>query len=164
MATLAVAIILSATTIPAYNSMIQRNEMTSSVNALVGELRYARSEALKRSASVTICPTADGAVCNGSGSPWMPQESPDHLIFVDSNGNGAFDASDDTVLKLSPATFGAVSVAATGGETFFSFSPKGVITVPNANMQYATSGSSSAQSCLTISLTGRSSVKSGACP
>jgi len=161
MITLAVATILTLTTVPAYTSMIERNEVASSVNAFVSELRFARSEALKRVATVSICPTANGVDCNTATSPWMPSGSSAHLIFVDSDGDGTFDTADDTVLKLTPAAFAAVSVSATGGEKFFSFSQKGIMTVPNPNLQYSTS--SSVQRCLSVSLTGRSSVEHGVC-
>ena len=50
MVTLAVGVILMTATIPAYTAMTQRSEIASSINAFVSELRFARSEALKRSA------------------------------------------------------------------------------------------------------------------
>lgn len=161
MVTLAVGTILVVTTVPAYTSMTERSAVASSVNAFVGELRYARSEALKRSANVSICPTANSLDCNNATSPWMPSGSSEHMIFVDNDGDGTFDTSDDEVLKLIPAVFGSVNVSATGGEKFFSFSRKGIMTVPNPNLQF--SASSSNQRCLSMTLTGRSSVEHGAC-
>lgn len=43
--------------IPSYQSLIRNNRMTVQVNELVADIHYARSEAIKRGQSVSVCRT-----------------------------------------------------------------------------------------------------------
>lgn len=65
--TLAVAAVLLGIAIPSYRSMVQRNAMTASVNDLVGDLQYARSEAVTRGTRVFVCKSANQSSCATSG-------------------------------------------------------------------------------------------------
>ena len=55
MVTLAVSAILLGIGVPAFNDLIASNRLTTQTNELVGALHYARSEALKRNRSITLC-------------------------------------------------------------------------------------------------------------
>lgn len=59
MITIAVAAILVTIAIPSYRGVVQSNAMVTQVNDLVGDLVYARSEAITRGRSVSICPGND---------------------------------------------------------------------------------------------------------
>lgn len=69
MVTLAVAAILVTIAIPSYRGLVQRNALTASVNDLVGDLNYARSEAVTRGQSVYLCQSSDQASCT-KDSDW----------------------------------------------------------------------------------------------
>jgi type IV fimbrial biogenesis protein FimT len=161
---LAVALILTATTVPTYTAVVHRNEISSTVNAFVGELQFARSEALKRGSTVSLCPTVDGSSCSAVASPWSPSASTGYLVFVDGNGNGTIDAG-DTLLKRFSTNFDAISVALTNPEPdpkFVAFSRKGLLTSTEAAFQFGVDDN--AERCMTLSLTGRSTLNSGECP
>lgn len=63
--TLAVAAIIIGLMIPSFQSVIRNNEMTTETNSLLSALQLARSEAVKRSDSVSV--SAKGA---GFGAGW----------------------------------------------------------------------------------------------
>lgn len=67
--TMAVAIILVAIAVPNFRTSVQNNRMAAQINDLTADLSYARSEAIKRRANVSVCVTTDGANCS-IGSWW----------------------------------------------------------------------------------------------
>ncbi len=87
---MAIAGILISVGIPSFANMIQDGRQSATYNALVGELSYARSEAVKRSLTVSVCARSTDTECAVS-SDW----SDGWLLFVDNNGNGAADAGED---------------------------------------------------------------------
>lgn len=72
MTTLLVAAVVLGIGIPAFNQFIATNQMASGVNDLISSLHLARTEAVKRRANVTICPSAnpmaDPPACDNAGS------------------------------------------------------------------------------------------------
>ena len=68
MITVAVAAIRMALAVPSFTSLINNNRLTSGSNALVTAMHHARSEAVRRNARVTLCASADGATCAGTGN------------------------------------------------------------------------------------------------
>lgn len=83
--------------VPAFTRFMANAEMTSAVNDLVTSLHGARSEALKRRATVLLCPAAAGGGCDFSATPGAGW-----LVFVDLNDNGQLDGA-DVVLDAHPA-------------------------------------------------------------
>jgi len=66
--TIAVAAVLLGIAIPSYRGVVQRNAMAATVNDLVGDLQYARSQAVTRGQPVHLCKSADNATCAIKGS------------------------------------------------------------------------------------------------
>lgn len=74
MVTLAVAAVVLGIGIPSFNSTVLNNRSLALGGELASAINFARAEAVKRSARVSICPSSDGAVCLGSGDwakGWM---------------------------------------------------------------------------------------------
>lgn len=108
--TLAIIGILALIAVPSYNGMIEGQRLRGAAEALAADLRWARSEALKRGVPVRVACT--------SGSNWSCS------VVADANGNGSFD--DDAALKLiSAADFPSVSLASAsfGGNAQTIFEP-----------------------------------------
>lgn len=63
------ALILSLLTlgVPTFASMLRDSRLTSIANDLLGILNLARSEAIKRGVVISVCKSADGKQCGGSG-------------------------------------------------------------------------------------------------
>lgn len=68
MVTLAVIGILALAAAPAMTSMINNSQVNSQASELTAALQLARSEAIRRNAPVTLCPSADGSTCASSAS------------------------------------------------------------------------------------------------
>jgi type IV fimbrial biogenesis protein FimT len=62
--------ILMAIGAPSYRYVTNSNRISAEVNGLLGDLQFARSEAIKEGATVTVCPAIapDYAAC--ANSPW----------------------------------------------------------------------------------------------
>lgn len=147
MVTVAVAGVLMMVAIPAYQGMVQRNTMTSTINDLVGDIYYARSEAITRGTRVSICPSDGQPKCTGNWlNGWIvyPGNTPSdgELLRV----HGAVTTPQLTVKdnKGNPITFGGSGFATGSART---------ITIGTDN--------SSDVTCLVVSFVGRVSTESG---
>jgi type IV fimbrial biogenesis protein FimT len=70
MVTIAVAGILTAMAVPAFNTFVLNDRDIGQINSLVSSFNYARSEAIKlNSGGVQVCTSSDGQNCNG-GTAW----------------------------------------------------------------------------------------------
>jgi type IV fimbrial biogenesis protein FimT len=67
--TLVIAGILMAWAAPNFSGFIKNNRLSSQANAMMADLAFARSEAVKRGASITICRSGNGADCL-NGTTW----------------------------------------------------------------------------------------------
>ena len=92
--TLGVIAITVRLTVPMITNFVASNTITSVSNGLVTDLALARSEAIRRGTTISICPSTSGTGCTTSA--WTGGR----LIFVDVNASGTFD-SGDTVVKIS---------------------------------------------------------------
>ena len=61
---------LAAWTVPTFGDLRRNSARTREVNQFVQAVRLARSEAVKRNAVVSLCPSSDGATCGPDGTPW----------------------------------------------------------------------------------------------
>ena len=103
MVTLAVVGILSTVAVPSIRNIIKDHRLSGYTNDLIGDMNYARSEALKRSSPVTICkttnPQAASPACDSTAADlWTAGR----IIFVDTNNNGVINSSEQ-ILRLRQA-------------------------------------------------------------
>jgi len=89
-----ILVILVTLAVPSMTEIVQNNRGDTQINDLQSSLNYARSEAIKRNASVSLCHTHDGETCH-LGKNWKPGL----IVFEDQNLNGTIDEG-DTVLRL----------------------------------------------------------------
>src|ERR1700759_4977585 len=84
--TIAVAAILMGIAIPSFRYITNANRIASELNGLLGDLQFARSEAIKEGRTVTVCQSGDGATCTNSTSwqgGWIVFSDPTNLGVVD---------------------------------------------------------------------------------
>ena len=105
MITVALVAITSSIAAPPLYHLVLDNRRASNVNELVGQLQYARSEAITRNSDVVVCPSASGEDCEATTweSGW--------ISFADPNGNGDVDP-DETILKIADAIHDATFTSA----------------------------------------------------
>ena len=68
MAGVAIVAILLGIGVPSYRYVASSYRVSSEVNGLLGDLMYARSEAIKEGQFVTVCVTVNGKNCSGNNS------------------------------------------------------------------------------------------------
>lgn len=64
---IAVLAVLLALAVPSFSNASLPSKLRSEANSLTGDARLARSEAIKRNTTVTLCVSADGKTC-GAGN------------------------------------------------------------------------------------------------
>jgi len=161
--------ILLSIGVPSYKYITTSYRMSSEVNGLLGDLMFARGEAIKEGQGVTVCVSSNGATCTGGG--WQTG----WIIF--SNPTGAANPAGGTILRVQAAFTGnppdtfvagsgitAVSYNREGFATTAAGFPNTIITLHNPAAQ------SGFTRCLTISPQGllntetaATSVPAGAC-
>jgi len=121
MFTLIVAGLLLGIAVPGFFDTIRSNRAAANANEFVTALSIGRSEAVRRSARVTLCPTRDGAGCNGT---WTDR----WVLFVDgaTSDTGAPSFNAANVLREWTAPSGdAVITTNPAGVTWVRFLPRG---------------------------------------
>jgi type IV fimbrial biogenesis protein FimT len=91
--TLVVLSIVLALAIPSFTAALDSVRQRTQVNQLLADLNFARSRAITSRRPVSICAGTSG--CDGLKN-WGGQI----LIFDDTDGDGAFNATDDVPLRV----------------------------------------------------------------
>jgi type IV fimbrial biogenesis protein FimT len=113
--------ILTSIAIPSYQQLVVNSRMTSQANDLFNMMNFARSEAVKRNARVTICSSSNGIGCAASNN-WAQG----WIVFTDTGTVGTVDGT-DTVLKVRPALSNASTLLGNpaGTTTYVSYTSNG---------------------------------------
>ena len=137
MVVIAIASILMKLAAPSFKQLIQSNAISSNVNSFLADMRYARSESVKRGGGVIMCrsdaPEAANPVCSGGAGPGGNGWVSGWIIFHDVNGDGtrvaASTATTDPVLRVQAAITAIDSIAESGSSTKFIFTATGRLTL-----------------------------------
>lgn len=121
MITIAVVAIGLALAYPSFTSVLRSNQVATRTNELIASFYLARTEAVRSNRGAGVCPSADGANCNGVnwGSGW--------LVFTDQDGDGALSADGDTVVRF---VEGSQNVSLTSIEDVVAFDNRGRLAAP----------------------------------
>jgi type IV fimbrial biogenesis protein FimT len=92
MVTLTIVAILMGIGVPSYKYVTNSDRVSSEINGLLGDLQFARAEAVREGQEVTVCPSSDGATCLVDGTTW----NTGWLVWADLNGDGSLSAVDTT--------------------------------------------------------------------
>ncbi|MBI3533598.1 MAG: GspH/FimT family pseudopilin [Burkholderiales bacterium] len=118
MVVVTIAVVLLSLAAPSFRSMLVKRSVQSAADILVSDLRYARSEALKRSSTVIVCNSLNGSSCMTLCSPAVPNVCAPTaswkggwIVFADGNSNGAVDAGE--ILRVQDALPSMASIAST---------------------------------------------------
>ena len=126
MITIAIVAIFASIALPSFSKLIADNRISSATNDLVANMVLARSEALKRRNTVSMCPSANQTSCGGDFSDGW-------IIFLDCDGDGTINGATATGCaseEVISVGDGFESVAVSGsGEIIFGFSGRPVNTL-----------------------------------
>ena len=122
--TLAVVGIVVSMGAPSLASFTSDMRLSTTTNDLLTFFNYARSEAARRGARVTICISADQATCLTTGADWAVGA----MAFIDSDNNGQFTAGETILRVMSPISGGIKVTATTAFATnyYFYYRPTGL--------------------------------------
>lgn len=117
---ISIVAILMAIGAPSYRYVTTANRVAGEVNRLVGDLQFARAEAIKQGVTVTVCASTDGTSCSGSAT-WTNG----WIVFSDAAGTVATVDANDQVLRIQGAVTGGDSLAAGNAVSAVSFNREG---------------------------------------
>jgi len=135
MIVVAIVAVLATLAVPSFTTMLMRRSVQSAALALVTDVRYARSEALRRSVRVSICSLADGSTdtCSGSPAKWANG----WIVFVDTVAAtpSVRDAGEEIVrVQQPPSNIASIDNATTNVINYFSFESNGIAKAATATL------------------------------
>lgn len=102
MVALVVVSILLTVGLPSFSASVRQNCTITAANTLLTVLTAARSEALKRDRTVTICKRGTEEICSAADATTWDRG---YLMFIDVNGNNQIEPSTEPLLRSeSPLT------------------------------------------------------------
>lgn len=124
MVVLSVGAVLVTLAVPSFVDLIQRNRVSTEVNGLIGDLQFARSEAIKQGLAVSVCPSSSGTSClkvNTWQAGW--------IVFSNAKATGNVETG-DTVLRVRSAWKGGDTLAAAPTLLSLTYNRDGFALVP----------------------------------
>lgn len=164
MVTLTVLGVLAAIAVPSFNEAFMSNRLASFSNSFIASATLARSEAIKRNASIKICRSSTGTSCATSGG-WQQG----WIVFGDNgaggnSNNGTVDSDETRILYHEPLS---MDFSFTGDAYAFSYQPSGLVQSPvNLVLCRLTPSPGRQERAIVVSTTGRVSVtttRNGTC-
>jgi type IV fimbrial biogenesis protein FimT len=143
---------LMAIGIPSYKYVTNANRISAEINGLLGDLQYARSEAIKEGQTVSVCVSSDQATCVGATTTTWNNG---WIVFSDPNGNGTVDAG-DLVLRAQKPFTGTDTLNANNSVGVITFNREGFASVTNGTLitLHATPALQGSTRCLSVTLVG----------
>lgn len=153
----AIVAIMIRLAVPSYQFIINSSRISGELNGLLATFQLARSEAVRRGLSVTVCSSVNGSSCSGSNN-WKTG----WLVFVDLNNNASLDTG-DTVLRQQVALASANTVVADNSVSTVRFNREGIAAGLPADPVTFTftppSNASSQKRCLAVGAAGRMTLE-----
>jgi type IV fimbrial biogenesis protein FimT len=152
--TLSVAAVLLSVAVPNLSAFVADNRITSGVNALIADLNYARSAAIRSAVPVSVCKSADGAACTTAGD-W----DQGWLIFEDPDRDRQIDPA-ETILRVHGRLNPGLSLrfAAFGSSNHLSYDPTGLTRDRNGTFTFCDTTGSRPPKAVILYKTGRARV------
>jgi type IV fimbrial biogenesis protein FimT len=147
MVTVAIAAILMTLAVPSYVYVTTTIRMSTELDALLGDIRYARSEAIKEGTNVRMCASTDYQTCSNNVN-WQ-------------TGWIVYSTATTTIvpLRVRQAFHGPDTVAADGGTTALVFNREGFPQgLPNSGVTFTLHSKTSDPKltrCLVINIVGQ---------
>ncbi len=135
-----------------FGRLVQNTGIATDVNTLLADLALARSEAIKRGQSVTVCQSDSTTDCTGSSS-WHQG----WVVFADANSNRLVDV-DESMLRVQQPLLHSVQVqfrgSGVGRNHYVTYHPSGFAT-PNGSFTFCDANDSRNARTVIMYWTGR---------
>lgn len=158
--TVAIVAILASLAVPSFRELLVKRSVVAAADTLIADIRYARSEAVKRSTSTVICKSTNGSSCSAVAGSW----SDGWIVFVDRNSDQVVDADDDLVrVQQKLPNIASIQLDSTPANTrlYFRFEATGWAKAADQTFNITPTGSAFAGSTrlVCLSITGRPSMR-----
>lgn len=110
MITLTIVGLVTAFAVPSMSTFTKNDRLATQINALVGHLALARSEAVLRNQQVIVCVSNNSTSC--SGNDWKDG----WIVFIDADNDSGFTAG-ETIVRAQPALEGGNTLNSTIGNS-----------------------------------------------
>jgi type IV fimbrial biogenesis protein FimT len=152
--TMAIAVIVMALAVPSFRYVTNSNRIAGEINGLLGDLQFARAEAIKEGRTVTVCISSDGLNClNPNPAAWQNG----WIVFSDPANTGVPAAG--SVLRVQKTFSGTDTFVSNGinGITSVSFNREGYAPVAAATLitLHDSTNTSAWTRCLTLNFVGQ---------
>jgi type IV fimbrial biogenesis protein FimT len=150
--TMAIAAILLTIGIPSFRYVTNSNRIAGELNGLLGDLQFARAEAIKEGRTVTVCVSNDGANCANS-TTWQSG----WIVFSDPTNVGVVDAG-ETLLRVQTTFSSSDTFNASNNVSAITFNREGyAIGMANGTLLslHDSTNTSAWTRCLLINLSGQ---------
>lgn len=150
MVVIAITAILISLAVPSMSRFLAKWQMNSALNAFTGSMRQARSEAIKSSRIVTVCPSSDGDSCANTDEwqgGWM--------VYLDADNNGSYNSGVDDVLAVRSSLSGIEKAQSSGSVKSFSYLPNGLLKSKNSTITFESTNSQQSDRTMTVNRIGR---------
>jgi type IV fimbrial biogenesis protein FimT len=117
----AVIAILLAIGVPSFKFVTASNRSSAEINGLLGDMQFARAEAIREGQWVTVCASNNQTSCAGAGTNW----NIGWIVFSDVNNSGVFVPGTDTYLKVQKTFSGTDTLQSDWGVNTVTFSRDG---------------------------------------
>jgi type IV fimbrial biogenesis protein FimT len=105
--------ILAAVGVPSFKYVTVSNRISAEINGLLGDMQFARSQAIKQGLTVTVCSSSNSTsptpTCN-AGTVW----NTGWIVFLDSNNNQQVD-NGEQVIRVQPPFNGTDTLNSSAG-------------------------------------------------
>jgi len=124
MTTILLVAIVAVVALPSYRTIIRAARLTTQIYEFNAALNFARSEAIKRGLSVTVCPSTDQASCTVN-----TQWEEGWIAFVDADANQSVSTTDgrEVILRANGALATGYTLRGTSGvlDSYVTMNPRG---------------------------------------
>lgn len=146
--TVAIVGIVASVAIPGLRDFITATRISSQANDFLAAIAFARSEAVKRNTTITLCPSPDGSTCSSNWSAgWIVRQG-----------------SSGTVVRVYPALNGQNTMSSTGGHASIVFLAGGQIQQADTFNLCSANANDHQSREIQLTITGRVSTStSGSC-
>jgi type IV fimbrial biogenesis protein FimT len=127
LAVISIVAILLTIGVPSYRNISTSYRISSEANGLLGDLQFARAEAIKEGQTVTVCVSANGTSCAAAAAGWQSG----WIVFSDVSDNQTVGGT-DVVMRVQATFNGSDTFADASGMSAVTFSREGfALGLPN---------------------------------
>jgi type IV fimbrial biogenesis protein FimT len=163
MMTIAIGSIVLMLAVPSFRYVTNSNRIAAEINGLLGDLQFARSEAIKEGRTVTVCISSDGSNClNPNPAAWQNG----WIVFSDPANTGV--PAVGSILRVQKTFSGTDTFLASNALTAVTFNREGYAAGIAAGQLFTLHDSTNTSAwtrCLSLNLVGQMTSErvGGAC-